>query len=89
MIRNIVFDMGNVLVRFDPDLFLERIGTAEEDRPLLKREVFKSLEWAQMDRGSLSDEEAVPLMWLSDLSALQRQPPPACLLAARSRQPVF
>ena len=62
MIRNIVFDMGNVLVRFDPDLFLERIGAAEEDRPLLMREVFKSLEWAQMDRGSLTDEEAVPLM---------------------------
>ncbi len=62
MIRNIVFDMGNVLVRFDPDLFLERIGAAEEDRPLFKREVFKSLEWAQMDRGSLTDEEAVPLM---------------------------
>ena len=62
MIRNIVFDMGNVLVRFDPALFMERVGVAEEDRPLLMREVFKSLEWAQMDRGSLTDEEAVPLM---------------------------
>ena len=62
MIRNIVFDMGNVLVRFDPDLFMQRIGVAEEDWPLLRREVFKSLEWAQMDRGSLTDAEAVPLM---------------------------
>ena len=62
MIRNIVFDMGNVLVRFDPDLFMQRIGVAEEDWPLIRREVFKSLEWAQMDRGSLTDAEAVPLM---------------------------
>ena len=62
MIRNIVFDMGNVLVRFDPDLFMERFGVVEEDRPLLRREVFKSLEWAQMDRGSLTDEEGATSM---------------------------
>ena len=62
MIRNIVFDMGNVLVRFDPDLFLDRVGAAEADRPLIMREVFKSVEWAQMDRGNLTDEEAVQRM---------------------------
>ena len=62
MIRNIVFDMGNVLVRFDPELFMDRLGVEAEDRPLLRREVFKSLEWVQMDRGSLRDEDAVPLM---------------------------
>ena len=62
MIENIVFDMGNVLVLFDPELFMDRLSVAEADRPLLRREVFRSLEWAQMDRGSLTDEEAVPLM---------------------------
>ena len=62
MIKNIVFDMGNVLLRFDPGLFMERIGVAEADRPLLMRDVFKSLEWAQMDRGTLTDEEAVVSM---------------------------
>ena len=62
MIRNIVFDMGNVLVRFDPELFMDRLGVEAEDRPLLRREVFKSLEWVQMDRGSLRDEDAVPRM---------------------------
>ena len=62
MIRNIVFDMGNVLVRFDPELFMERIGVAEADRPLLRREVFKSLEWAQMDRGTLTDEQGAEAM---------------------------
>lgn len=25
MIKNIVFDMGNVLVRFDPELFMDAI----------------------------------------------------------------
>lgn len=58
MIRNIVFDMGNVLIRFDRDYFISRLGIEGEDKELLKREVFLSLEWARMDRGSLTDEEA-------------------------------
>ena len=62
MIKNIVFDMGNVLLRFDTDLFLDRVGVSGEDRALLKREIYQSLEWARMDRGSLTDEEATKLM---------------------------
>ena len=58
MIRNIVFDMGQVLLRFDPPLFIERAGVPEADRELVRREVFQSLEWARMDRGSLTDAEA-------------------------------
>lgn len=58
MIRNIIFDMGNVLLRFDKDHFIARLGIEGEDRQLLLREVFHSLEWARMDRGSLTDEEA-------------------------------
>ena len=58
MIRNIVFDMGKVLLRFEPELFIERAGAAEEDRVLLLREVYQSLEWARMDRGSLTEAEA-------------------------------
>lgn len=58
MIRNIVFDMGQVLLRFDRDYFITRLGIEGEDKELLKREVFLSLEWARMDRGSLTDDEA-------------------------------
>lgn len=62
MIRNIVFDMGQVLLRFEPLLFMERLGVQGEDRELLHREVFKSLEWARMDRGSLTDAEAAEII---------------------------
>ena len=62
MIRNIVFDMGQVLLRFLPDLFIERLGVEGEDKGLLKREVFQSLEWARMDRGSLTDAEAAQII---------------------------
>ncbi len=58
MIRNLIFDMGNVLIRFDRELFLSRLGLEGAERELLMQEVFLSLEWARMDRGSLTDEEA-------------------------------
>ena len=36
MIKNIVFDMGNVLVRFEPELFLTREGIIKpEEREIL------------------------------------------------------
>ena len=63
MIQNIIFDMGNVLIYFNRDVFLDRVGlTDPADRILLKREVYLSLEWSRMDRGSLTDEEASELI---------------------------
>ena len=59
MIRNILFDMGNVLIRFDREFFIARLGVAEEDRDLLLREVFRSVEWVRMDRGSIAEDQAV------------------------------
>lgn len=62
MIRNIVFDMGNVLIYWRPELFVERYGVAEEDRPLLLQEVFNSVEWIQLDRGIIPFEEGIAAM---------------------------
>ena len=62
MIKNIIFDMGNVVIRFDPSLFMDRLNVAAEDKPLLMREVYKSPEWVMMDRGSLTDEQAAEIM---------------------------
>ena len=40
MIKNIVFDMGNVLIKFDPDMFIKKVGiTNPEDIEILKREI--------------------------------------------------
>lgn len=59
MIRNILFDMGNVLIRFDRKLFLDRLDVSEEDKTTLLREVFANVEWAQMDRGSKTEKTAL------------------------------
>lgn len=62
MIRNILFDMGNVLIHFDRNAFLNRLAVSEEEKQLLMREVFLSVEWVQMDRGILTEPEAEVLM---------------------------
>ena len=62
MIRNIVFDMGNVLLRFDRDFFLDAVGVQDADRRLLLNNVYLSVEWARMDRGSMTEAEAAESM---------------------------
>ena len=47
MIKNILFDMGNVLIYFDRNLFMDRLGLDEADKKLLTRELFLSLEWVR------------------------------------------
>lgn len=63
MIRNIVFDMGNVVIRFDPQWFMERDGITDlQDQKLIMNELFLSVEWAQMDAGILTEKTAEPLI---------------------------
>lgn len=62
MIRNVIFDMGNVLLRFDREYFLDAVGAHGEDRTLLMNNVYLSLEWARMDRGSMTEAEAAESM---------------------------
>lgn len=57
MIRNILFDMGNVLMRFAPELFVERLGLGEADARLLKNTVYGGVDWVRLDRGVISEEE--------------------------------
>lgn len=58
MIRNIVFDMGQVLIRWTPKTLISCLDVKPEDVPTLEREVFVSEEWVCLDRGSMTCEEA-------------------------------
>ena len=62
MIRNILFDMGQVLLTFDRRLFLDRLNVTEEEKQQLLREVFLSVEWVQMDRGTKTEATALERM---------------------------
>ena len=74
MIRNMIFDMGNVLIVFDPNQFMDNEGIREpEDRQLVMRELFHNVEWAQMDLGVLTEETAEPLVMKRIPDRLKRQ----------------
>ena len=64
MIRNIIFDMGNVLLRFDREIFMNRHAAdcTPEERTLLLREVFLSAEWIMQDRGTHAPSETVEII---------------------------
>ncbi len=55
--KNVIFDMGNVLLTYDPEVCLNHIVEKEEDRALIRRELFEGPEWVQGDLGELTDEE--------------------------------
>ena len=62
MIRHIVFDMGQVLVQFSAVLFSDRLRLSAEDAELIRREVLTTVEWVRMDRGTISDDDALARM---------------------------
>ena len=58
MIKNIIFDLGNVLVKYAPENFLEKNVKKERQEKFIET-VFKSKEWLELDRGTLSYEDAI------------------------------
>lgn len=57
-IKNVVFDLGNVLVDFNPTSYLIKTYDNFEDVKVLFYEVFRSREWQLLDEGAITDEEA-------------------------------
>ncbi len=56
MIKNVVFDCGQVLIHFDPKYMVERYVTEPVDAALLQEVVFDRLYWNALDAGTISDE---------------------------------
>ena len=55
MIKNIIFDMGNVLIDFKPDLFLEKMGLSNpKDRKIILDNCVEKDYWLQYDLGKIN-----------------------------------
>ena len=59
MIRNIVFDMGQVLIHWTPHLLLTPFHLTPEEEDMVLRELFQSVEWVRLDRGSMTHGEVI------------------------------
>lgn len=61
MIKNIVFDLGKVLVDFFPNKFVEE-NVEPQYRDKFLEIVFNSDEWKNLDRGTLEYEDAIKIL---------------------------
>ena len=59
---NVVFDVGNVLLSFNPQQILEELIPDASLYPVLLERVFHSPYWLMQDRGLLTSLEAIPVM---------------------------
>jgi FMN phosphatase YigB (HAD superfamily) len=62
----VVFDIGNVLMRFDPGYVLTSLFPQAERREKLLRAVFQSPYWIELDRGTLTYADAPRAMAQGD-----------------------
>ena len=58
MIKNIIFDLGNVLLSFQPHSFLLRFIDDFEYIEQFAAKIFRTTTWMDLDRGTISIEDA-------------------------------
>ena len=56
---NLVFDLGGVVVRWDPEAIIAGVFPDVETRKKAKAGVFEHADWLELDRGTLGREEAI------------------------------
>ena len=71
MIRNIVFDLGNVLISFRPEEYLLKNNYPEAKRKIIHSDIFGSIEWLLLDNGEISTMEAIDR--IAEKSSLRRE----------------
>lgn len=59
MVKNVIFDFGQVMVRFDPVYMVGRYVTDAKDAALLEAVIFDRLYWDPLDAGTVTDGEVV------------------------------
>jgi putative hydrolase of the HAD superfamily len=58
-IRNVIFDVGGVLLSWDPPAFIAKVVPDPAQQMLVRREIFEHPEWHEFDRGSITVNQAV------------------------------
>ena len=51
MIRNIIFDVGKVLVSYEPDAYMQRLGISKENQKKINEAMFQNKLWDTSDQG--------------------------------------
>lgn len=54
-IKNLIFDMGNVLMKFDPWVSLDYFCKSSKEKEIIYQELFKGPEWIMADEGIITN----------------------------------
>jgi putative hydrolase of the HAD superfamily len=54
-IRNVVFDLGGVLITWRPQEIIDAFYADPESRAAVRRDVFQHADWIEMDRGTMDE----------------------------------
>jgi len=63
-IKNVILDMGNVLLDFNPEVSLNAFCSSEEEKNVIRKELFGGPEWQMGDRGDITDAQRYDLVKL-------------------------
>ena len=61
-IQTFIFDMGNVLIDYNPDAYTKAFFPNPDDAALATHVLFEGELWQALDAGRLTEEEALPKM---------------------------
>jgi putative hydrolase of the HAD superfamily len=57
-VRNVVFDVGGVLLEWNPPEVVARLYPDPVQQAVIRRQMFEHADWHEFDRGGLSEDEA-------------------------------
>jgi putative hydrolase of the HAD superfamily len=71
MIKNLVFDLGNVLISFRPSEFFNKKNFPETIKSKILPDIFGSREWLMLDNGDINTSEAIDR--IAEKSSLKKE----------------
>ena len=62
MIRNIIFDLGNVIINYNQEQIINNFTKKEEEIKYIYDEIFHAPEWELMDLGNITNDQAIEVI---------------------------
>jgi HAD superfamily hydrolase (TIGR01509 family) len=59
IIRNVVFDVGGVLLEWDPPSVIAALHPDPATQAVIRRQIFEHADWLEFDRGTFSEAAAI------------------------------
>ena len=62
MYKNVIFDLGKVLLNYEPEEYLKSKISETDKISELNKQIFQSEEWIMLDKGTVTEREAINIL---------------------------